>query len=73
MAHNENSAAKSSAPCIDERRVHAPLPTESVAFEEFDHWIDVALEGLVNRWIHTASPRAAQQRYWGNRFETRKG
>ena len=73
MAHNENFAAKNSPPCVDERRVHAPLPIESVAFEEFDQWIDLALEGLVNRWIHTAAPRAAQQRFWGKRFETREG
>jgi hypothetical protein len=72
MAHNENFAAKNSPDCVDERREHAPL-AESDAFDEFDHWIDVALEGLVDRWIHTAAPRAAQVRFWGNRFETRKG
>jgi hypothetical protein len=69
MAHNENFADKNSPPCVDERRVHTPVLTESTAFEEFDHWIDVALAGLVEQWIHTAAPNAAKQRLLGKRFE----
>jgi hypothetical protein len=76
MAHNndytdDNFTANDASHCVDERRVHVPVLTGSLAFEEFDHWIDVALEGLVERWIHTASPRAAQTRFWGKRFESR--
>ena len=48
MAHSNeftgDSLAGKSAQVVDERRKHAPILTETVAFEEFDHWIDVALE-----------------------------
>jgi hypothetical protein len=71
MAHNENFADENPQNCLDERREHALAVTESVAFEEFDRWMDVALAGLVERWIHSAAPRAAQQRFWGRRFEGR--
>jgi hypothetical protein len=72
MAHNENFADENPQHCVDERREHALAVTESVAFEEFDRWMDVALARLVDRWISTAAPRAAQQRFWGRRFEGRK-
>ena len=71
MAHNENFANENPQPCVDERREHALAVTESVAFEEFDQWMDAALGRLVDRWIKTAAPRAAQQRFWGRRFEGR--
>jgi hypothetical protein len=69
MAHNENFADENSQHCVDERREHAPVLTESLAFEEFDRWMDRALDRLVDRWISTAAPRAAQQRFWGPRFK----
>jgi hypothetical protein len=72
MAHNENFADENPQHCVDERREHALAITESVAFEEFDRWMDVALGRLVDRWIKTAAPRAAQQRFWGRRFDGRK-
>jgi len=76
MAHNENFANENFADenpqqCVDERRKHALAVTESVAFEEFDQWMDTALACLVDRWINTAAPRAAQQRMWDRRFDGR--
>jgi len=49
MAHNENFADENPQHCVDERREHALAVTESVAFEEFDRWMDVALARLVDR------------------------
>ena len=56
MAHNENFADENSQHCVDERREHAPVLTESVAFEEFDRWMDLALDG----WSIAGSHRLAQ-------------
>jgi hypothetical protein len=69
MAHNENLADGNPQSCVDERRAHALAVTESAGFEEFDRWMDSALANLVERWISTAAPRAAQERFWGRRFE----
>ena len=69
MAHNESFGNENPQHCVDERRVHALAVTESVAFEEFDQWMDAALEQLVERWIKSAAPRAAQQRFWSGRFQ----
>jgi hypothetical protein len=58
-------------PCVDERREHVFAEIESSAFEAFDQWMDVQLANLVDRWIKTAAPQAAQQRFWGKRFKAK--
>ena len=73
MAHNSDfsggEVSGQNSAGVDERREHAPVVTQTEAFEEFDRWMDDALAGLVARWIHTASPRAAQQRLWNRPFK----
>jgi hypothetical protein len=33
---------------------------ESQSFDVFDQWMDLQLEQLVARWIHTAAPNASR-------------
>lgn len=40
------------------RQEDVVLARETASFQEFDQWMDVELERLVARWIHTAAPNA---------------
>jgi hypothetical protein len=38
----------------------AMVVAESPSYQEFDQWMDAALELLVARWIHSAAPKASR-------------
>ena len=46
----------------DHSRTEPKLVVSGAAFQEFDTTIDLQLEELVNRWIHTAAPAASSIR-----------
>ena len=45
----------------------AMVLAESPSYQEFDQWMDLALEELVARWIHCAAPNANRLSLAGER------
>lgn len=41
---------------------------ESKAFVEFDRWMDVQLDRVVDRWVSEAAPKAKRAEQWQHRF-----
>ncbi len=57
MATHESKSEQRFPPEPREEDV-AMVLAESPSYQEFDQWMDLALESLVARWIHSAAPNA---------------
>lgn len=66
MATHESKSEQRFPPPTRDEDV-AMIVTESAPYQEFDQWMDRALERLVARWIHAAAPNAFRQGLLKNR------